>query len=396
MLEPSFDMKRRWLLPLITLSVVVFPVQAWANAGTPLMWAGFLHLFFGNGLVGLLEGSLLACLFGLARTKSVVVMILANYASAWAGLWFLRGSLFNALPIDLNNGWRWFWVMVPLTYLMTLVLEWPFVAWCLRGTTGWFRQSLRASLVVQTASYVLLFGWYWAASGTSLYTQMHIVSPAELSLPESVLVYFIDPAAGGVYRRPLVGGTAERVCDLPSTDVNDRLFVRPARADTNRWDLVARLDKHYARDPQFLEVLTNLWVEAAPDWRSLHTGPPRYEGTSFNFGSVQRLGGTTNAAWEFYAGFWAGEGLTAFHNATTGRLGFSYETPFGAWAVRNAVHLPTDKVLFQLGSDQVCAFDPATLRVALLWHGRGPVPVIEKESGHTIGHPDAAPAPGTH
>ncbi len=56
----------------------------------------------------------------------------------------------------------------------------------------------------------------------------------------------------------------------------------------------------------------------------------------------------------------------------------AYETPFGAWPVRNAVHLPSDKVLFQLGDDQICGFDPVNRRVALLWRGRGAVPVIKK------------------
>ena len=63
---------------------------------------------------------------------------------------------------------------------------------------------------------------------------------------------------------------------------------------------------------------------------------------------------------------------------TSESVRFSYETPFGAWTVRNAVHLPYDKVLFQLGDDQICAFDPVRRRVGLLWRGRGPVPVIGK------------------
>jgi hypothetical protein len=92
---------------------------------------------------------------------------------------------------------------------------------------------------------------------------------------------------------------------------------------------------------------------------------------------VQALGSATNSQWEFWAGFWPMEGLGASQKATGKRLGFSYETPFGAWSVRNAVHLPNDKVLFQLGDDQICGFDPAQRRVALLWHGRGPVAVIE-------------------
>lgn len=31
-----------------------------ANAGTPLMWAGMLHLVIGNAIIGIAEGALLA------------------------------------------------------------------------------------------------------------------------------------------------------------------------------------------------------------------------------------------------------------------------------------------------------------------------------------------------
>ena len=56
-------MKRRPLLLLLGfVAVVAFPQHAWANAGTPLMWAGLLHLVFGNVLIGVGEGALLAWL----------------------------------------------------------------------------------------------------------------------------------------------------------------------------------------------------------------------------------------------------------------------------------------------------------------------------------------------
>jgi hypothetical protein len=354
------------------------------------MWAGMLHLVFGNALIGVGEGLLLAWLFSVPKRKSVLIMIPANYASAWLGGLFIRGAIVRALPMDLNNGWRWFWIMVVVTYIMTLIIEWPFVAWCLRGTQNWLKRSLVASLVVQSASYVLLFGWYWMASGTSLYTKMNIVAPTDVSLPNSVIVYFIGPVDGNVYKRQLAGKGEEKTYELHSKDDNDRLFVRRSRTDTNHWYLVARLDSKDRRDPRFVDVLTNLPVEAAPDWHSLHTEPPQHDGTWMNFGEVQSLGSATNSHWRFWAGFWPAEGLRASDNTTSQSVRFSYETPFGAWMVRNAVHLPSDKVLFQLGDDQICVFDPVGRQVALLWHGRGPVPVIEKsrvqQDGVANGH----------
>lgn len=366
-----FGFKSRLLLFLVLFGVVAFPQHACAYAGTPLMWATMLHLFFGNALIGIGEGILLARLFSLPERKCIATMVVANYASAWLGGVFIRGAIVQALPMDLTNEWMWFWGMVVATYCMTLLLEWPFVARCFRGTQNWFRQSVRASLVVQSASYVLLFGWYWLASGTSLYTRMDIVASADLSLPESVHVYFISPADGDVYRRQLTGGSEQKIFELHSTNIDDRLFIRPNTTDSNRWDLVARLDADRSRDAHFVDVLTNMMVEAAPERRSSRTNPA-------DNGMVQSLGSATNSHWEFRTRYWPIEGLEATNEATGESMRVSYETLFGAWRVRNAVHLPSDKVLFQFGDDQICAFDPVRRQVGLLWKGRGPVPVIEK------------------
>lgn len=368
-------MKRRLLPWLIAVGLLAaLPQQAWANAGTPLMWAGMLHLVFGNTLIGLLEGFLLGCMFRVPRGKAIVAMIAANYTSAWLGGLLIRGAIVKALHMDLTNAWMWFWIMVAVTYCLTLLLEWPFVAWGFRGTQGWLKRSVRGSLVVQSVSYILLFGWYWMASGTSLYTETRIVAPGDLSLPESVMVYFIAPSDGNVYQRRLTGAAEQKVWELRSTNGKDRLFVRPSTLDPNRWDLMARL-KTGDGNPKLVTILTNLLVETAPDWRSTH-----YEGMPPNFGKVQRLGSAANSEWKFWAGFWPVEGLQASREGTGEQLRLSYETPFGAWTVRNAVHLPTDKVLFQLGGDQICGFDPERRRVALLWRGRGPVAVIDRGS----------------
>lgn len=369
-------MKHGSLIFLVLLIILALPQAAWANAGTPLMWASAMHLVFGNALIGVGEGFLLARLFSVPKPKSVGIMVLANYVSAWLGGVFLGGSLAQAIPMDLNNGWRWLWVLVLVTYCMTLLLEWPFVAFCFRGTSDWLRRSVLASVVVQSASYLLLFGWYWMASGTSLYTKMNIVAPADLSLPESVLVYFIAPADGNVYRRPLVGAGEQKILDLHSTSRRDRLFVRPNSVDPSRWDLMARFHAADGVADRDVEVLTNMSIEQAANAHSTETDLPRYDEPWRDFGRVPAIGDTTNSPWEFWTGFWPVEGLWGSNKATGERVKFCYETPFTAWYVRNAVHLPSDKVLFQLGAGQICAFDPVSRRVALLWHGRGPVAVI--------------------
>lgn len=365
-------MNRQLIVIFILFCIVSFPQYAQANAGTPLMWAAGFHLVIGNALIGIGEGILLTWLFSAPLFKSIPLMIIANYFSAWIGKLYICDTIVQKLPTDLNNGWKWFWIMVIATYCMTLILEWPFIALCLRGTQRWLRRSLLASLVLQSVSYALVFGWYWMASGTSLYTKMVVVAPTDMSLPESVFVFFISPTDGNVYKRQLIGRAEEKIFDLHSNDLDDRLYFRANRIDANRWDLLV----HNENKGGHVDVLTNLLVKAAPEWPSSDIAYPRIEGTAFNFGKPQRLGVSMNNPWEFYVGYWPVEGLWASNKSTNESVHFSYETPFGAWAVRNAVHLPSDKVLFQLGTEQICVFDPVRRQVALLWHGRGPVPVI--------------------
>ena len=348
--------------------------------GTPLMWAGMLHLVFGNALIGVLEGFLLAQIFGLSKWKSIGILILANYSSAWVGGVFLQGVIVRALPVDVNNVRLFFWSMVALTYLLTLMLEFPFVALAFRKDPRWLRKSVRGSLIVQSVSYALLFGWYGLASETSLLTRTAVVRLSTISLPENVLMYFISSGDGGVYSMTLAPLEKHRVFDLHSTNDDDRLFVRVSSANSNRWDLIARLMTKDYRKPKLTTIRESFVSEAAPSWRVLPPDPEAEEDTAFNFGAVARLGTARNSSWNFSSGFWAAEGFRGTETNTGMHVGFSFETPFGAWAVRNATLLPGDKVLLQLGRDQICVFDPVGNRIALVARGRGPVAVIPEDA----------------
>ncbi len=370
-------MNRRFLLFIIAVALIAFPRHALANAGTPLMWAGMFHLAIGNLFIGALEGWLLVRLFAVPGKRPFATMIGANYFSAWVGGLFLNAAIVRYLPMDLNNGWLWFWLMAGVTYCITLLLELPFVYLLVRSEPGAFKRSLKSSLAVQSISYILLFGWYGVAGETSLFTRANVVAPGTMALPDGVVVYFISAADGSVYRRELNGNRETRVFDLKSSDLNDRLLVRPCQGTSNRWDLVARLETEDHRNPTIIPVLTNKIFEVALEWPvQTHQERP-YRSTWSNHGQVPVIGGATNRPLSYWAGFWEASGLRVYDRASKSHERFAFETPFGAWAVRNAVQLTNDHVIFQLGRDQVCAFNPRTRSVALLFHGRGPVPVLE-------------------
>lgn len=202
-----------------------------ANAGTPLMWTGMFHLLFGNFIIGMFEGRLLTGCFQLRQRKTIPVMILANYVSAWSALGLMQAGWWDEDFVDLDN-LRWmFCAMIAAAWALTVVLEWPFIWFCFRGEPGAWKKSMKASLLVQTISYVVMMAWYWFVSGTSLLTGVTIVKPSDFNLPDQVEICYIDPADGGVHRRQISGGKAEKVFDLNSDSLGDQLFVTPMTDD---------------------------------------------------------------------------------------------------------------------------------------------------------------------
>lgn len=359
------------------LLLLAVPSVAHANAGTPLMWAGILHMVFGNAIIGVAEGLVLGLLFRRSKWKCILIMIVANYFSAWLGYATIAAGIAESLPMDLHSAWQSIWLMVLIAYLLTLVLELPFVILALAGVRFWLPKALLGSLVVQTASYAVLIWWYWPASSTSLFAETKVVEIASVPLPENVIVYFISADDGDVYAGSLRDAEWRRVFDVNSVGREDRLLVRPSVEDPDVWEIVVRLETDDRWEPEFI-LVDHLLASAAPTWRDeMDRERYQYEGTWSNFGWIPRLGDAQSSPWKFWTGFWPYEGLGG-ENARSGEVaGFAMETPFVAWHVRNATHLPTDKVLLQLGDDQICVYDPEAGQVALLARGRGPIAVME-------------------
>lgn len=375
---------------IVAAAVVLFaafPRPAWANAGTPLMWAGFLHLFVGNLFVGIFEGLVIGLAFRVAKIRAVGLMIVANYFSAWIGCWLLD-AVARRTALDLYTAWPFFWKMALLAYLVTLVLELPFVALCFWKKERWFAKAAVASVIVQTISYALLFGWYWSASGTTLYTQTDVVKLSDMSLPEGVALYYIA-ADGDVHMRHLGRSDDVKVFDLNSTRPNDCLLVKRSREGDGRWDLVATVTPEGRNRAEFVTVRKSVASVVAPSTQSEEESADRI-GPWSRAGRVPKLGVAGKSAWQFTTGFWPVERLWGQKEDSRSRTQIGFETPVVQWPIRYATHLPSDTVIFQLGEDQICIFHPETKKLALVVKGREPVAVMDSpgESGKEDGRRD--------
>ena len=260
--------------------------------------------------------------------------------------------------------------MVVITYLLTLLLEWPFVALCFRKTEGWFRKSLWGSLVVQSASYLVLFGWYWAASGTSLYTDLAVVQPSAISLRKDATLYYIPESNTAVYQRELDGEETKKICDLTPASSSNVISLRESRKASGRWDLVVG-PEYEDPSPSDRTVTGGLACTVAEPLR----------GRLLPGGDVPRFA-ADKSGWQFNFGWMAGR--LDGENAKTGKnLGLSLETPFAVWPVSHPTQLPSGQVVFQLGRNQICILDPNQRKVALIAKGRSPV--ITMKDSRTVG-----------
>ncbi len=352
----------------LSVFLVLIPCVALADAGTPLVWATAFHMLLGNAILGVFEGWFLAQVFDLRDLRCMGIMILANYFSAWIGV-FIVDALAGTQAVDIYNALRVTLTLILASYLLTVLLEWPFVALCFWHSDRWLSRSVRGSLMVQTASYILLFGGFWLVSGKTLYTSTEVVPPTELSLPVGVQVFYIASSDGDVYRLSH-SNSPTKVCTLNATNVSDFLRFQASKQDTNLWDLVVVMDGRQLNE-EAIPILLNALRNPSREMRLTQ----QYWG----WGTAPKVGTATNSQWHFAWAHWEDLGMWGTNEKTGERLRVAFGTPVLGWPVWRAIHLPGDEVLFQLGEDQLCLLDTTGRRVALIARGHGPVAVTDDE-----------------
>ena len=354
---------------LLIFVIAMFPSAAYANAGTPLMWASVIHLVFGNAFIGLIEGILLSWIFKRPKWKSILILIAANYASAWAGSYLTFISLNPLADITIENLRLWFLVFVIIAFLITLLIESPFFWFALGSQKRTIQRVAKATLLIHGISYTVLLGWYWMPSGTTMMTQLEVVPASDLLPTEPYALFYISPEGNQVLQSNLLGSKRMILCDVPSHHKNDRLFVRKNMTDC--CDLLIHLETDEMGGDRE-ELIAPGFSKLAPiERRSAEGNLEKPEGTSFNFGPVPSL--ASKSDWEFRTGFWPIEGIRGENEKEGAEFHFSLEIPFVAWEVRNAIHIEGDRIVFQLGDNQICILAPESRRIALITRGKGPI-----------------------
>jgi hypothetical protein len=353
-------MKPTSYLSLFLVIVFGLPLTAEANTGTLLMMAKAVHVTYGNVAIGILEGCLLWKLSKTSFLKCIILMILANFVSTLIGVPFFH-KLELALPLGWNNGRGLFWLLVFQAYFFTVIFELPFIWLAFRGTPLSHRKAIRASLLLQSISYLLLIGWY----GMATPQPVKVVDPSAMTLPADVKLYFIATTDGDVYSGSLRDRKWKRIYDLPPK-WNTGLFSRESPRMRQSWDLMVSTNRWENESSTSAILVEECFATGVKPIRK-------------NYGIIPELGGT-NTSWEIW--HYVGR-LRGYNKKTSQSFWFTMGTPFCNWYISDAILLPSDKILLRLfissdhSHDHICIYDPLTDELAIIARGRSPLAVLK-------------------
>lgn len=362
---------------VLMAAIAALPATAAANAGTPLILLTPIHMFFGNAIIGIVEGLTIAWLWGSSNARAILLMVVANYISAFAFALLIDLILYEP---TIHTAFPFFIGLFILSYLATLLIELPLAYLALERPASRFGPFLGVHVIAQTATYIVIAFLYLAASRITLASETNHDPSLSFLKPFDGFLYYIDDAEGQLRRMDLADRSrVALVRELGSRNLADRAFVfrnsaeepwslgvlcNDTRQKKNRVDLGPLCDE---------SVITHRhgWGRGGP----LAFLPlADVEGSWMNFGSVDRVpsAGTPNLS--IRTGYWPIEGIRIWQeNDSSPHRWFAMEAPGLMWPIRNATLLPDDIVIFQLGTDQIVALDLKTDTVGLLARGRGPL-----------------------
>lgn len=351
----------------IALAVVMLSCSpAYADSGTPIMFAGLFHLCLANIAIAFVEALLLRWLFKVSLRRTWKVMLVANFFSTLVGLlvfpllhYHIRPWIVGDEPLYRIT--RMIPIMIGLSYLGTILLEWPFVALAMKGLPKRLSKSLVGSVAAQTTSYVLLIPFYYAASsvlpGVTLDRQL---------VPQTsndVTIWYSDPSDRCLYSIGVNGNNRQRIMPLPLPNGQISAFVELTlvkEQETNKWDL-------FFGDKLLMKEL----AVGLPDPDSIRSGQRFRRDNRSSFGSTPHRPANYLAdqadqhKWKVWGDWWYG--LRVNHNRT------GVDIPFeGPWFVDYVTVVPGDRVVFGF-ANQIVLLRMDTFQMGLITFGTQPI-----------------------
>ncbi len=339
-----------------------------ADGATFLLLTSMGQLLVGNILIGWLEGLLLARIFELPRKQTIWIMVLANYASMILmalGTWGIKGIVYPWLIGDepLYHVVRLLAVLWGASYILTLLIEWPFCYWALQTPGRSFKRSLLASVIAQSASYLLLVPLYLLVGQPQLVTQFTADRSFAANGPNDALVFFVSERDRAICQINVDGSGLQRLQDVPDGRVS---LTMQSRVDPNEWWLLAQ---NYGYTKTVVQ-------RVAYDLRRTDIRHCEEEFRSHHYGPAYDYRPEAERQWRVMQPHWSCIECVNVH--TREKLTIAMELPFETWLASSATVLPGERVVFCMNG-QILLADLNKRRVMLLALGDSPI-VIPREA----------------
>ncbi len=330
-------------------------------------------------------------------------MILANYLSAWIGFSLytvIAKTFFNynlgAVPgpwQSITTAWGSYLRIEGILALVSLIVEWPFIYFCVgRGPRRFWRSGV-ANLFVHAVTYGILWALLWfnlTTTNISLYTDIELVSPDRISASPGTVIYYLGRDDHAVHRLRLDDGSDEVFTETIALGENplDARLIWKQNETGDAWQIYLWKAKGYD-DSQL--VLDNVAPIAA-----LHMANPEIDTSSFWYDNMNQDYRPMNERELFFnvskldyriSYHHEKDGIT-LQDRPSGEIAF--DTPFGSIPFCHLHILPGNQLIFQAGPGEICLFDFPTMRMTVLAHGYGPTVALERPMPEKTSAPQTA------
>jgi hypothetical protein len=378
----------RKLTALIFMLILMVPSAAWANAGTAMMWHTAFHLYAGNIVIGLLEAGLLVWLWKASCKRAAVLMIIANFASFVAG--FVGMNVLGVGgPGPIEDLRLIFMGTMAVAWLVTVLVEAPFVRWSLPVAGRSLRRTLLASLLLQTLTYGLLVLYYLSVSSASLAWRWEVVAPAALPLPPGIEIHYVHPDGARICA--LEG--AETTCRAlpgpgPEAPLSLGVFpVHPEAEDPGVYVLregatgtALRTDLSPGQIPMVYEDALDPADAETWDQAFVVRRPATFVGELLSENRIPRLGDAWRSRIHVFQSTWRMQGLWFGGPDGVNAEQVALDTPIHRATFRRVYQIPGERLVVELDPEQICVMDLATHRIARIARGRSLV-VLQRSGG---------------
>ena len=348
-----------------------------ADMGTMLMHGTCLFLVIGSLLIGYGEGALLSRCFKLDAKRTRRWMIGANYTSALIGLLaipglhgLLQATVFTGAPLYTIR--PEYYVLLAASFLLTILIEWPFCAATFeRGQRRW-KRTLGASLLAQVASYVVLLPLYIWLADYSIVTALSPDRSLSFVPPDlAARVYYISAEDGDVYSVRIAGGDRRREYEIDDSFAAEKVYG--ARGDEGEGNGLWLLREHRRDEGRVLLGP----LPGTPGVPSIAASVEDAHECADDLLCAWDLRPSDEREWQFRVVPWSGWRITCKRGAET--ISLRYETTYDAWALENLTAICGGLIVFE-AEEQILVAELEERKIGVLALGRGPCVVLEGDS----------------